>query len=708
MLNNFIYAQTKDLFLEKLDAGEVLDEAIVFIEDTKEIWTHGTYFDCSTFDPDIISDIQTEINNLEKKVDEATPLIPITYSELKSLRDNEELVPGAQYRITDYVTTTKQEDTQSAGHQFDIIVTADSENTLNEKARAIQHDGDTYFADSNLSAWEIWYSLDNDTERFAWARTPIYSPETNSKMIMVKGSDNLTYIYVRATGYDENGKCGWVYAPDGDNTSFITYVNNGYEALDGEDYIYTNSEDLIIGDVLDMNGESVTLVDMSYISGKGVIYRMIDEFNNDCPYDFKNIMFKRYTVSINNERLQQFESDIANKYIGFNANETYNVSMPDGLSINDDFKYFFTFDYNNQDFSLNDIGECRHNLIKDVRFLNEDLNYKMLNNIVFVVDDPISLISKNKFESDCYYMTIGHGTVSQIWSNIFDQYCRGCIIISSSIYQNKFGGNFLKTWLWAPKTIAMNNIGEYCQYNTIYATEAMAHNIFRNNVKNNEILSVNHIQRNTFGNVFIENVIISGSGIYDNFITEMCKYNNITSSEFNYNHIYNNFQHNNVYGGKFRQNTIFPIVQYNEFYPSTDGHAVTCSILRTNFGNNTFNGLFKCDLGTDCMNNVFPRMGHCVIGYNVHHNTFNNITTDGTIRLDNCSFGESVGYNNFNIYPSATEDSRVEYISIQKGVSGTSDTYNEITLPVNSICEIKVAKNSSGEIKIYCEADLIA
>ena len=28
-------------------------------------------------------------------------------------------------------------------------------------------------------------------------------------------------------------------------------------------------------------------------SGKGVIYRLIDEFGNDCPYDFKNIMFKR-------------------------------------------------------------------------------------------------------------------------------------------------------------------------------------------------------------------------------------------------------------------------------------------------------------------------------------------------------------------------------------------------------------------------------
>lgn len=44
MLNNFIYAQTKNLFLEALNAGNILDEAIVFIEDTKEIWNHGHYF----------------------------------------------------------------------------------------------------------------------------------------------------------------------------------------------------------------------------------------------------------------------------------------------------------------------------------------------------------------------------------------------------------------------------------------------------------------------------------------------------------------------------------------------------------------------------------------------------------------------------------------------------------------------------------------
>jgi len=48
MLNNFIYSQTKDLFLEKLEAGQILNEAIVFIEETGEIWNRGNYFGSQT------------------------------------------------------------------------------------------------------------------------------------------------------------------------------------------------------------------------------------------------------------------------------------------------------------------------------------------------------------------------------------------------------------------------------------------------------------------------------------------------------------------------------------------------------------------------------------------------------------------------------------------------------------------------------------
>ena len=95
--------------------------------------------------------------------------VSTTWSALKTLRDAGELVAGLSYRITDYETTTTQADTQSAGHVFDIIVTADTADTLNENARACLHDGDTYFQYAHLEAWKLKYCLDNDTNRFHWA-----------------------------------------------------------------------------------------------------------------------------------------------------------------------------------------------------------------------------------------------------------------------------------------------------------------------------------------------------------------------------------------------------------------------------------------------------------------------------------------------------------------------------------------------------------
>lgn len=78
MLNNFIYAKTKDLFIEQLEAHQILDEAIVFIEDTKEIWNHGTYFagiSDSGLDQETIDQINAEIENVRNS-------IPITTSQL--------------------------------------------------------------------------------------------------------------------------------------------------------------------------------------------------------------------------------------------------------------------------------------------------------------------------------------------------------------------------------------------------------------------------------------------------------------------------------------------------------------------------------------------------------------------------------------------------------------------------------------------------
>lgn len=93
----------------------------------------------------------------------------LTYFELLTLRDDGELTPGMRYRITDYVTTTRQEETRALAHQFDVIVLALSNNELSEFALAAHHAGDTYFADCNLAAWKLKYCIDNDTSRFFWA-----------------------------------------------------------------------------------------------------------------------------------------------------------------------------------------------------------------------------------------------------------------------------------------------------------------------------------------------------------------------------------------------------------------------------------------------------------------------------------------------------------------------------------------------------------
>ena len=207
--------------------------------------------------------------NPDNAIDVATYLpnmLNITYSELKDLRDNSQLVPGQQYRITDYVTTTIQENTLSAGHQFDIIVTADDVNVLNEVARAIQHEGDTYFSDSDLNAWQIWYCLDNDKERFNWA-------------------DDKIRAHVK---YD-----------DGSFDELIVVPNPEDSSIDNEKVLYIHDKEdetqLYITEKWNIWDESNRTVGtcLTISSGKGVIYRMIDEWNNDCPYDFKNIQFNR-------------------------------------------------------------------------------------------------------------------------------------------------------------------------------------------------------------------------------------------------------------------------------------------------------------------------------------------------------------------------------------------------------------------------------
>ena len=78
------------------------------------------------------------------------------------LSENSKLIPGAFYRITDYVATVNNNCSyylRSANHPFDIVVQALDSKTLSEDAKAMQHEGDTYFSQSDLHTWQLKYTL---------------------------------------------------------------------------------------------------------------------------------------------------------------------------------------------------------------------------------------------------------------------------------------------------------------------------------------------------------------------------------------------------------------------------------------------------------------------------------------------------------------------------------------------------------------------
>lgn len=147
------------------------------------------------------------------------PMTEVTYYELCELKRNSQLIPGTQYRITDYETTSIESETQVAGHLFDIIVTADSVNTLNENARACHHEGDTYFQNSKLEAWTLKYCLDNDTDRFGWA------DEENGKGVIYRLTD------------ERGNSCPY----DFKNIKFKYSLGNNNQYAAGSKYVYTFS-----------------------------------------------------------------------------------------------------------------------------------------------------------------------------------------------------------------------------------------------------------------------------------------------------------------------------------------------------------------------------------------------------------------------------------------------------------------------------------
>lgn len=472
-------------------------------------------------------------NKLDKQIE-------ITYSDLVSKRDNSELIPGQKYRIIDYVTTTAQVNTTSAGHQFDIIIKALSENVLNETASACLHEGDTYFSEAGakLEAWKIWYCLDNDTSRFAWADT-------------------------------ENGK--------------------------------------------------------------GVIYRMIDEWYNDCQYDFKNIIIIRckidgnftstleYTL-VKNKSLEILQDMYNSGYINLlysgNPNSTSDTCSFDSNSkttcdlIKDDIKSFYTFsiidsDGNIKDYSLT--GNCTQNKLNNFNNINIPV-------ILLITSNNTRIITHNKFE--------GYGL-----SNIQ--------LLSMDV------------------DMAYNNFSD--SGTQIYLVDLFYNKISRSNF----LYSSNKVYYNT--------IIMSGSIYIGSRITDLV----VESSDYD------------AFGNNCYQIRLTKVCNYNSF-----GNSSGCITLETNCSANYF-GNYNSSI------HLFENTDH----FGIYSDAACTVPRDYVVQV-RVYKGSTKFYNTEEV----NENNYIQNLEINcAGLSGKK----ELPIPTNTGYLTKVACNSKGEMKVYCEADLI-
>ncbi|MEE3499389.1 MAG: hypothetical protein VZS12_09760, partial [Ruminococcus bromii] len=283
------------------------------------------------------------IGKLQAQINASKILINITYDDLVTLKTNGELYEGAFYRIVDFVTTSNgaspnnNEPSRSAGHQFDIIIQALGTSNLADKGTCALHENDTYFANNNLGAWTVYYDIENDTTKYAWADT-------------------------------------------------------------------TN--------------------------GKGVIYRLIDEFDNDLPYDFKNIQF--YRDSANYTSIASYLTASDGYYYTFSKNSSGTITDKSLDALTHDNIIGQYIDANNTMLLLN------------TTFVHTSTTVTDTNNIG-------SSSYNNTFAGSCYGNTIG-------------MVCHDNIVDNNFIYNNighAFRTNTIGT------DCKSNKIGNYCYDNII-------------------------------------------------------------------------------------------------------------------------------------------------------------------------------------------------------------------------------------------------
>lgn len=460
----------------------------------------------------------------------------VTHSELRTLRNRSQLIPGVFYRITDYCCSVsdaaRDNGISTANHGFDIIVQALSNNTLSELAKADYNSSESYFQTISSEVYiEPLYMILEDQDSISdpdanYQKSDVfidYSYEANpgGEIVPVLYKTDITtypdepdygdkFYYVGT--FDFNGRTydRWQKVESDENDNNYTWHSRTQK------FVLTDTivEDGVLNESKILRNIKVPIAnipawELKYCldndttrfawanpEGCGVIYYMKDEWDNECSYDFKNIQFHR-----------------------------------------DSYPALYTFSWINEDGNVEDLT-MRQDLTTDVeserrctysnRIASKVLDgILILNNIVFISDyasegdDYFYGCFGNTFGHDCSDMTFLDGCNNNAFGaacsrNTFKQFCSNNTF-SYHCFLNIFGANCVN-----------NSFGKSCNGNSL--EDYCSDNIFGNNCGSNIFeyqCSSNNLGAECHSNKFYENC-------YANTLDSSCSNNTFeNTSRFN-------------------------------------------------------------------------------------------------------------------------------------------------------------------------------
>lgn len=638
-----------------------------------------------------IIELNDKVEELGKSSGSNELMVSVTWSKLKELRDSRKLVAGAHYRITDYECVTTQTYTRSAGHQFDIIVQALDDNTLSEEAYAVQHDGDEYFSDSRLNAWRVWYDIDNNKTRFLWASADVQeraqswtcsrgvlessmsdAPSSNYKTAVIEGRTWYLYRPAEPDSYLEEYSIGRVVQESITSTDGFKYELDNVPEWDDaiEDYDWSS-----------ISGIHVSAADGTHIStlyGDGGTRVFYDENDGGCEYpilfdfsfDEDSCEFSAQPQSgvqewwrgvknneMNVSTFVEYEGDVNGLYYAFDAplskGSTDVMYVSDGEAIYASY-YFET----EEDFYEESIDWISYTPYSAAKYGGKGVIYRMIDE--HGNDCPYDFKNIQYKVDGTYLYTFDCGgedmSVSPSVVCIQNNICR-----SDATSTQKLPNVVMKAQPAATKKMCVGNYFRNCE-NTYIVSGSIARNRCCGVVNTSYRLSV---KINT--NSYCEGNVIEGVGVLD---VNGC----------------NSLSNNKIY--------LVPANNYTYTFRPTG------NIIRNIFDlKRAWNGfLFESGALIDC------RIEDCDVP--ADNTLSSNLGLTANCILCNCRIRVN---SKLTINYANTTSTKWTLSNLYINASGWGD--GSITIPadfpVNADYELKVAKNSKGDIKMWCDADLV-